>query len=217
MSADSAPVADNYEDQDARDRRLLRRIAEARARGDELGRLREKTAAGELLAPYWYEARRIATWRLTSIRPATADVEDIASAVIEHMAKKLAERTAFGSMPFRVLVYLDANARSIDYWRARRRRSQRMLDSGGDVSKLAAQEEAALVHAEVMAEIIKDLGPRDQRILIERYVVGLAPQEIADRLGVTRQVVDTAYSRALARLRVNSRVIAVRDLMRSTV
>lgn len=68
-----------------------------------------------------------------------------------------------------------------------------------------------------MAEIIEDLAPRDQRILVERYVAGLEPQEIADRLGVTRQVVDTAYSRALSKLRRNPRVIAVRDRMGETV
>lgn len=216
MSADLATGHD-HEDQDARDRRLLHRIAEARARGDELGRLREKTAMGELLDPYWSEVRRIVTWRLASIAPDAADIEDISSNVIEHMIKKLKKSTEFGGVPFRVLVFLDAQTRAIDHWRARTRRNRHLSDFGGAVPVVAAREEVALVHAEVMAEIIDELGPRDQRILVERYVAGLTPQEIADRLGVSRKVVDTAYSRALAKLRINPRVIAVRDRMREAV
>ena len=217
MSPDSAPVAADYEDQDARDRRLLSRIAESRERGDELGRLREKTATAELLAPYWPELLRIVSWRLASIRPDPADVEDIASAVIVHMVKKVAETTEFGGVPFRVLVFLNAQTRAIDYWRARQRHNRHVPDLGGEVPEVAAREQVALVHAEVMAEIIEDLGPRDQRILVERYVVGLAPQEIADRLGVTRQTIDTAHSRALAKLRINPRVTAVRNRMGEAV
>ena len=217
MGGDPARVADDYDDQDARDGRLLRRIAEGRAREDELGRLRATTATGELLAPYWTEVCRIVGWRLASIRPDPADVEDIASAVIEHMIKKLGETTDLGGMPFRVRVFLDAQSRAIDYWRARERHNRHVSDFGGELPEVATREQVALVHAEVMAEIIEDLGPREQRIVVERYVVGLAPQQIADRLSVAREVVDTAYSRALAKLRVNPRVIAVRDRMRDSV
>jgi RNA polymerase sigma factor (sigma-70 family) len=217
MSADPAPAEDDYEDQDVRDRHLLNRIADARARGDEIGRLRERTAMGELLAPYWAQVRHVVTWRLASISPDPADVEDISSKVIEHMIKKLNEMTNFDGAPFRVLVFLNAQTRAIDYWRARRRSNRRHCDFGGELPEVAAGEQVALVHAEVMAEIIEDLGPRDQRILVERYVAGLTPQEIADGLGVSRQVVDTAYSRALAKLRANPRVIAVRDLVEEAV
>lgn len=77
--------------------------------------------------------------------------------------------------------------------------------------EVATREEVTLVHAEVMAEIIEDLSSRDQQILVERYVAGLTPEQIADRLGVSRRVIDTAHSRALAKLRKNPRVIAVRN------
>jgi RNA polymerase sigma factor (sigma-70 family) len=217
MSADSPAVEDDYEAQDIRDRRLLGRIADARARGDELGSLRERTAMGELLAPYWFKVRRIVGWRLASISPDPTDVEDISSKVIEHMIKKLKKTTDLGGAPFRVVVFLDAHTRAIDYWRARTRRNSRLSDFGGELPEIPAREEVALVHAEVMAEIIGDLAPRDQRFLVERYVAGLTPQEIADGLGVSREVVDTAYSRALAKLRVHPRVIAVRDRMREAV
>jgi RNA polymerase sigma factor (sigma-70 family) len=211
MSAGPASAADKYEDQDARDRRFLRRIADARARDDELGRLREATATGELLALYWPELLRIVSWRLASIKPDPADVEDIASAVIVHMVRKVGETTEFGGVPFRVMVFLNAQTRAIDYWRGRQRRNRYVADLGGELPDVAGPEQIALVHAEVMAKIIEDLGVRDQRILIERYVVGLAPQEIADRLGITREAIDTAHSRALAKLRINPRVINVRN------
>jgi RNA polymerase sigma factor (sigma-70 family) len=217
MSADSPGVENDYEAQDIRDRRLLDRIADARARGDELGCLRERTAMGELLAPYWFKVRRIVGWRLASISPDPTDVEDISSKVIEHMIKKLKNTTDLGGAPFRVLVFLDAQTHAIDYWRARTRRNSRWSDFGGELPEIPAREEVALVHAEVIAEVIEDLAPRDQRILVERYVAGLTPQEIADGLGVSREVVDTAYSRALAKLRVHPRVIAVRDRMREAV
>jgi hypothetical protein len=100
MSADSPAVEDDYEAQDIRDRRLLDRIADARARGDEFGSLRERTAMGELLAPYWFKVRRIVGWRLASISPDPTDVEDISSKVIEHMIKKLKKTTDLGGAPF---------------------------------------------------------------------------------------------------------------------
>lgn len=215
MSADPARVG-HYADQDARDLRLLRRIADARARGDELGRLREKIALGDLLAPYWAETQRIVTWRLASITPEPADIEDICSRVIEEMINKLAEATELG-IPLRVVVFLRAQSRAVDYWRARKTRNRHVIDCGGEIPEVPAVEETKLVHAEVMAEIIGRLGPRDQRILVERYVAGLRPQQIADGLGVTRTVVDTACSRVLRKLRVDPRVIAVRNQMRETV
>ncbi len=217
MSMAPAQTVDDHEDQDARDRRLLRRVADARARSDEIGRLREQTATGELLAPYWSDVCRVVNWRLASISPDRADVEDIASKVIEEIINKLESDTYFDGVPFRVVVIRRAQARAIDYWRARMRSRTRPAGLGGELPETAAREEIALVHAEVMAEIIEDLGTRDQRILIERYVIGLSPQEIANGLGVSRKVVDTAYSRALGKLRENPRVIDVRNRMKEAV
>jgi RNA polymerase sigma factor (sigma-70 family) len=171
---------------------------------------------GELLAPYIVEARRIAAWRLSSISPDPADVEDVASRVVEEMVRKLETTTHWGDVPFRVEVYMRAQSRAIDFWRSRMRRLKRS-DLEANPAELAANEEVALVHAEVISEIIEDLGPRDKRILVERYVGGLTPEEIAARLGVSRQVVDTSYSRALSKLRVNPRVLDVRNRMREAV
>ena len=129
------------------------------------------------------------SWRLASIKPDPADVEDIASGGRSvHMVRKIRERRP-SSAERRSASWssIDAQTRAIDYWRARQRRNRHVADLGGEVPDVATPEEDALVHAEVMAEIIQDLGPRDQRILIERYVVGLAPAEMADRLGVARR------------------------------
>jgi RNA polymerase sigma factor (sigma-70 family) len=219
VGASTTSAEHDHKDKDARDRRLLRRIAAGRGRGDEIGRLRETTATGELLACYWSEVCRVVRWRLASISPDPADIDDVTSSVMEHMIGRLKTTTDFGGTPFRVVVYLDAQSRAIDYWRARSRRNRRVSDFGGELPEVAVRESVpvALVHAEVMAEIIEDLGPREQRILLERYVVGLAPQEIADRLDVSRKVIDTASSRALAKLRANPRVTAVRNRMEEAV
>ena len=61
-------------------------------------------------------------------------------------------------------------------------------------------------------------SPRDpDRIEAWTAAVGAAAAYARDGLGVRREVVDTAYSRALAKLRVHPRVIAVRDRMREAV
>jgi RNA polymerase sigma factor (sigma-70 family) len=217
MSANPALAADGNEDRDAHDRRLLAQIAAARARGDELGHLRAKTAMGDLLAPYWPEVRRVVAWRLKTIAPQPADVDEIASKVFERLVNVLSKKTSFGDATFRVLVFKNAQWEAIEFWRRRKRAIGREADLGGEVPETAAAEVVALVHAEVIAEIIEELAPREQRIVVERWVVGLSPQEIADRIGIARGAVDTACSRALAKLRRSPRVIAVRDRLRETV
>jgi RNA polymerase sigma factor (sigma-70 family) len=223
MSAQAAEPANDHEEQDARDARLLRRVATARAASDPLARVRENTAIGDLLAPYWPEIRRIVGWRLASISPQPADIDEVASRVMANMAETLKEKTDFGGAPFRVVVFKTAVWRSIEFWRAHKVRREHEPDFKGapldaviSDKRPLVHEDAALVHAEVIAEIIEDLGPRDQRILVERYVAGFTPQEIADRLGVAREVVDTAHSRALARLRQDPRIAAVRNRLRET-
>lgn len=217
MSANPAPAADDHEDQDARDRRLLARIIDGRARSDGLGDLRAKTAMGELLAPYWSKVRRFVAWRLKSIAPQPTDVDEIAGRVFERLVNVLNEQISFGEATFRVLVYKNANWEVIDFWRQRKRAIGREADLGGEMPEIPATEQVALVHTEVFAEIIEELSPREQRIVVERWVVGLSPQEIADRMGVARGAVDTACSRALAKLRKSPRVIAVRNRLRETV
>lgn len=215
MPDDPAESADNHKAQDERDRRLLARIAAARAATDPLASMRETVAMGELLSPYWAKTKRTVMWRLASARIDEADAEDITSRVMEQMVTKLKETTEF-DMPFRVLVFLNAHSRAVDWWRSRRVRTRNIEDHGGELPDVPASEETVLVHAEVMAEIIEDLGPCDRQILVERYVAGVKPDHIAEGLGVTREVVDTAQCRALAKLRKDPRIHAVRNRLRET-
>jgi DNA-directed RNA polymerase specialized sigma24 family protein len=64
--------------------------------------------------------------------------------------------------------------------------------------------------ARELRERIAGLSGRDQQMLAQRMLLGLKPEEIARRHGVTRQVVDTATSRALKKLQTSDELADVR-------
>jgi DNA-directed RNA polymerase specialized sigma24 family protein len=75
----------------------------------------------------------------------------------------------------------------------------------------AAPERPTLAEeARELRERIAGLSGRDQRIMADRMLLGLKPEEIARRHGVQRQVVDTATSRALKKLLASDELADVR-------
>jgi RNA polymerase sigma factor (sigma-70 family) len=218
MSAKTSSSTADQENCDARDFRLLARLADAQLRGGELSALRARVTIGDLLAPYWDTTRRLAAWRLATISPQDTDLDEIAGSVFERMVKTLMTKTSFGGVPFRVVVAKNAHWEAIEFWRRRRRDLAReTLHDHETLPEIETVDDSALVHAEVVAEIIEELAPRDQRILVERYVLGMNPEQIAEGMDVHRRVVDTACSRALAKLRGSPRVAAVRDRLKDSV
>jgi DNA-directed RNA polymerase specialized sigma24 family protein len=76
----------------------------------------------------------------------------------------------------------------------------------------AAPERPTLAdEASALRERIAGLSGRDQRIMAERMLLGLKPEEIAGRHGVHRRVVDTATSRALKKLLASDELSDVRQ------
>ena len=102
--------------------------------------------------------------------------------------------------PLRYARRVLSNAR-IDLWRRRRRE---VLLAPTDLPERAAvgygagggvEERDALVRALTL------LSPRQRRVVVLRYMVGLSEREVADDLGVTVGTVKTQASRGLRRLR----------------
>lgn len=97
-----------------------------------------------------------------------------------------------------------ANAR-IDLWRRRRREVLAAPDAIPEptVRHRVARDHAARVDdRDQLVRALAVLGPRQRRVVVLRYLVGLTEREVAEDLGVTVGTVKTQASRGLRRLRV---------------
>ncbi len=189
--------------QDRRDQLLLIRLAAARARCDGLSDHQSRLVIGELLAPYREHIRALAARRLRMSCPQDADLDEIAAAVLERLLRALVRHSDFDRVPFRAVVDKNTNWAIIDFWN-RRANATALEDLKGydQIPEIAAVEnEAPVEQSDAIMAIVGELGDREQKIVIERVLIGRDPQQIADLRGVHRRVVDTAYSRAMTRLR----------------
>ncbi len=102
---------------------------------------------------------------------------------------------------FRSWLFSIAHNVTIDANRTRRIHSE--LDDALSVSSSDPSPEDAALTAETRLEIVAllDLLTPDQRQVVELRLAGLDGYEIAEALGRSRAAVDTAQSRAVARLR----------------
>jgi RNA polymerase sigma factor (sigma-70 family) len=99
----------------------------------------------------------------------------------------------------------------IDHVRRRKRLAHEVHPEIEAFPDPAAPEQPTLAdEARELRERITGLSGRDQRMLAERMLLGLKPEEIAARHGVRRQVVDTATSRALKKLLASDELSDVR-------
>lgn len=189
--------------QDRRDQLLLIRLAATRARCDGLSEHESRLVIGELLAPYRKHIRALAARRLRMSRPQAADLDEISAAVLERLFKALVKRSDFDRVPFRAVVDKNTHWEIIDFWNRRTNTTAHEDPNGYDqITEIAiVDNEAPVEQSEAVMAIIGELGHREQKIVIERVLVGRDPQQIADLRGVHRRVVDTAYSRAMTRLR----------------
>lgn len=58
-----------------------------------------------------------------------------------------------------------------------------------------------LEQVEGLAHALTGLNQREREIVIERAVLDLRPEQVAERHGMSRGALEAAYSRALAKLR----------------
>lgn len=194
MSGDTAAL----QAEDNEDAALLRKLALAREQAD--GPLHEQTILAELLGRHAQNIRRIAAYSAHSLHPSAADLDEIVNAVFSRVAVALERKLDFGK-PFRYVVADNTEWEVIDYARRRKRREPEVYLKPEDFPDPAAPETPTLAEeARALCERIAGLGDRDREFLAERMLLGLKPDEIAERHGVHRRVVDTATSRALKKL-----------------
>lgn len=220
---------DAEEDPD-RDARLLRQLHIARGRED--GGLSFDLLLGEVLSPWWEPIRRIARWRLHTLRPSEADLSEIAAEVFERLSGAIGRNESF-TKPFKYVVADNIEWAAVDYARARKRRAAETphdpdklppppaqagarRNDGGSLDALPEREgdgpspDGLAEQARDFGALIEGLGPRDHRILSERFMRGTPPEEIAQMLGIGRGALDTATHRALRRLSTDPVITLVR-------
>jgi RNA polymerase sigma factor (sigma-70 family) len=204
MSSD--PAAPPAEDPD---RALLRQLVLARRRPD--GVLREQLIMTRLLSRHVANIRRIVRLRAYSQRPSDADIDEIVGGVLIRVADALSKDVDADSS-LRALIAVNIEWEVIDYVRRRRRRACEVHPAVEDFPDPALPERPTLAdEASALRERIAGLSGRDQRMMAERMLLGLKPDEIAGRHGVHRQVVDTATSRALKKLLESDELSDVRE------
>jgi RNA polymerase sigma factor (sigma-70 family) len=202
----SDPAAPPAEDPDAT---LLRQLALARKRPD--GVLREQLILARLLGRHVAHIRRIVAWRAYSLRPSDADIDDMVSGVLVRVADAL-KKEVDASSSLSGLIAVNIEWEVIDHARRSRRRAREVHPEIQQFPDPAAPEAPTLAdEARALRERIAGLSGRDQKILAERMLLGLKPDEIARRHGVRRQVVDTATSRALKKLLTSDELADVRE------
>jgi RNA polymerase sigma-70 factor, ECF subfamily len=148
-----------------------------------------REAAGELFVRHWPGAWR-AAFALTG-RRALAD--DVAQDAFERAFAALArfdERRAFAPWLHRIVVN-----RALDLMRAERRLVG--LDGAGE---LAACEVPEPLDRELLAAVAA-LSVERRAVIVLRHLLGYAPPEIAELLGVPVGTVHSRLARALADLR----------------
>jgi RNA polymerase sigma factor (sigma-70 family) len=215
----------------ARDERLLAQLAAAKELDD--GGLRRNAVAAELLAPYWRYILRLVRWRLSDLRVAEDDVEEVAAAVFERLGRALTNKTKFRK-PFKYVVLDNIDWACADFRRERRRRSGEALcdpellaEAGSQVGRkrnsASGQLEALTgaddddpgdglaAQARAFGQRIEGLPERDREILTRRFFAGTPPSEIAQHRGASRESIDTATHRALRKLQASDQLADVRD------
>jgi DNA-directed RNA polymerase specialized sigma24 family protein len=205
MNKDSQP------DQD-RDDRNLRAIRAAQASSDQEAL---RTALGRLLSPYWAFARSVAYARLSGAadRAGTADV--IAQEVAAKLAELVLKEPEVGDAPIHILARIWIRIFLQRHWRGVERHQKKILrvaDMTPESAAMVGEDEQSLRRqAMEFAPYIAGLSDGDREVLTERMFLGLTPEQSAARRGISREALDTRYSRALARARAQRRKLDVRD------
>lgn len=194
---------------DAEDSRLLRQLALAHEQSDSQT-IRHLTA--QLLGAYYTFIRNVARGRLRGAADPHHDAEEVAQDVMRRLAHALANKRSFNK-PFRQVVLDNIDWQLKDYWKSPARRDD---SDPHDLAELPAQQRAPeplpspAQQARDFAARLDGLPERDRAIVLERLYVGRTPDEIAQRLGVSRAACDTASSRAFAKLRAADSMTDVR-------
>lgn len=128
---------------------------------------------------------------------------EAAHRVVDRLLAELARGRRYG-VPYRVVVH-QVVTRTLAGLFAGRRESplpdDRDVAAPGDLPWGSGDPLAELESRMGLAQLFATLPERVRRVMEERYLAGRDPQEIAELLGMTRNAVDQAHHRGIARLR----------------
>ncbi len=158
-------------------------------RDAEDGRLLGAGEHADLMAAYYPVI--IARLRL---RLPEADVGDVAHRVVERLLGELARGKTY-RVPFRVVVHNVIGWKLKEHWAERRDEPlppepEALDDPVGDAATSVG-----------LRQMLQALAPREREVIELRLLEGLEIDEIAERLGMTRNAVDQALFRGRRRLR----------------
>lgn len=191
------------------DDELLRQLR--RARENDPPDLRRQTdIQAQLLARYDAWLRRIAESKVGS-----EAAGDVVNRTLESIANRLQGDLDFPKKLWQIA--LDSLEGDIkDHWRVwyrRRRRETVSLDHEATIPEPTAEDATLATEAIELRERLTGSSDADIQLLGLRLFAGLSPQQIADQRGKSRGAVDTALSRAVAKVRERE-TDAVRDQRR---
>jgi RNA polymerase sigma factor (sigma-70 family) len=126
-----------------------------------------------------------------------ADAEDVAQNVKLRLLREFHRGRRYGDTPYRVVVHQVIGWTLSEYFDGR----PTDLELPEDWSPEAADPSARVDADFYLEALFEDLPPRQREVLELRYLSGLEHDEIARRLGMTRNAVDQALHNGHAKLR----------------
>jgi RNA polymerase sigma factor (sigma-70 family) len=162
------------------------------SRDAEDARLLEAQAYGELFAAYYPDILARLKLRLPD-----EEAREVAQRVFLHVLEELRRGKEYRH-PFRVIVHMRTTWILKEYWAEQGRRTAELPDHPPD----RALDPFEYVDANFDLEsALSELPDGERRVAALRWQSGMEIQDIAERLGMTRNAVDQALFRAHRRLR----------------
>lgn len=155
----------------------------------------DKTAITEL---YEFHVEKI--YRYVAYRVPNTDAEDVTADVFVRMVEGLKKYTYTGA-PFEAWLYSIASARVADYHRKNKRQiSEEIDESFRDDQTLPEMKLLRIQEQEKIRNVLQELSPEEQQLLILRFVERKSHKEVADIIGKNEAAIRTMQHRALKRL-----------------
>lgn len=126
-------------------------------------------------------------------------MNDIFLAIWEHADQFQGEEEDFKRWVYRIAKY-----QAIDYYRRLSRKQEVALEEENLGQVRSSEEEVILSeNREELLELMKTLGPLDQRIFILKYFLEIGSEEIGRQVGLSRTAVDNRLYRGKKKLNEN--------------
>jgi RNA polymerase sigma factor (sigma-70 family) len=162
------------------------------SRDAEDARLLEAQAYGELFAAYYPDVLARLKLRLPD-----EEAREVTQRVFLHVLEELRRGKEYRH-PFRVIVHMRTTWILKEYWAEQGRRPGELPEQSAD----PAPDPFEHVDADFDLEIaLSKLPEGERRVAALRWQSGMEIQDIAEKLGMTRNAVDQALFRAHRRLR----------------